>query len=548
MTPSEGRNPALESFRSAPAFWPGLPGYDIVRVIGEGGAGRVFEVTAPGGFVKAVKVVPIDPESPLSERELEGLKLIRTIRHPYLVSIDRLDVDADRIQLVMELAECNLRAEFKKHVDRGLVGIPRGRLLELLHEAGEALDTLNHKYGVIHLDVKPENLYLIADHLKVGDYGLAREAGRNWIDPRTNAVSPAYAPPELFDGDVAEQSDQYSLAVVYMEMLVGKMPYTAKDVRRLALWHSTRAPDLSALPEADRPIVSQALSRNPKDRHANCLSFIRALVAAGESALKTIPEFPAARSAPTVPALEFLRGGPTRLRAARPLTEADLVRDVAAATAQTFAVDYGRPEIARRLRAMADAWRADYLEFGHDLAVLRFETGASWFRQQLGMRDSLLLSVRSFQRPTEEGAVVEASLSFHGFQASGANFRAYSDGILEGMRQTLGARAAGEDARREPRRPIHCSVTLFPASGTMRHLPVPCTAVNSSSRGIGAMSAVPIDPGEVGLRFAGAAEMLRARVVRCQADDQQKYFYLGLQYCDAAPSLPEAAELAPALS
>src|SRR3954469_2361552 len=134
-----------------------VPGYEIVRDIAHGGSGRVYEVRAPGGIAKAAKVVVLDADNPLTEREIEGLRLMRSVRHPYLVSIDRVDVDDDHITLIMELADCSLREMQSEFVSSGAPGIPRERLVPWLVEAAEALDVLNLKYSVRLLGVKPEN-------------------------------------------------------------------------------------------------------------------------------------------------------------------------------------------------------------------------------------------------------------------------------------------------------------------------------------------------------------------------------------------------------
>src|SRR4029077_5225442 len=118
---------------------PAIPGYSHTRSIASGSSGEVYEAIAPGGFSKAIKVVPIDFSNALSRRELEGVGLIRSIRHPHLIAIDRVDVNDDSITIVMELADGSLRDEFRAARTNGLEGVPRTRLLGWMSEVAEVL-------------------------------------------------------------------------------------------------------------------------------------------------------------------------------------------------------------------------------------------------------------------------------------------------------------------------------------------------------------------------------------------------------------------------
>src|SRR5205085_2847647 len=101
----------------------------------------------------------------------------------------------------------------------GQPGIPRGELLAFLREAAEVLDLLNFQYELQHLDVKPHNLFLVCNHVKVADFGLVSSLGAAGSGGLTiGAVTPLYASPEILTGAISRQSDQYSLAIVYQEL------------------------------------------------------------------------------------------------------------------------------------------------------------------------------------------------------------------------------------------------------------------------------------------------------------------------------------------
>src|SRR5262249_61080249 len=90
-------------------------------------------------------------------------------------------------------------------------------------------------------------------------------------------VTPIYAAPETFSGKFTRSSDQYSLAVVYVELLTGHRPFNGKNIRTLALQHVSEPPDLSGVPEHDRPAGLRAMAKDPDGRWPSCLAFIRAL-------------------------------------------------------------------------------------------------------------------------------------------------------------------------------------------------------------------------------------------------------------------------------
>ncbi len=262
-----------------------LKGYKLLERLGRGGFGEVWKVEAPGGFLKAMKFVfgnldEIDEEGQPAEQELKALHRVKSIRHPYILSLERFDVIDGQLIIVMELAEKTLWDKFRECRLAGLVGIPRSDLMSYLTEAAEALDLMNNHYQVQHLDIKPQNLFLVFDHIKVADFGLAKafEGARATV---TGGVTPVYAAPETFEGYVSRYSDQYSLAIVFQELLTGCRPFNGANTKQLLLQHLRDAPDLSSLPAADRPIIGRGMSKNPNDRWPTCTEMLKRLAAAG---------------------------------------------------------------------------------------------------------------------------------------------------------------------------------------------------------------------------------------------------------------------------
>jgi serine/threonine protein kinase len=263
-----------------------IPGYRLLEPLGQGGYGTVWKCLAPGGLTKAIKFVPAATatlwDEDLASVEFLALERIKSIRHPFLLSLDRVEPVGDHLAIVMELADRTLLEVLHDWQARGRPGIPRSTLLSYLREAAEALDVLAGQHGLQHLDVKPNNLFLIANHVKVGDFSLvaaisaATQNGSG--DRHTYQMTPLYAAPELHDGVVSRHSDQYSLAIVYQQALTGRLPFSGTNSRQLALMHSLHPPDLQPLPAADRAVVERALAKSPSQRFPSCLDFVHALL------------------------------------------------------------------------------------------------------------------------------------------------------------------------------------------------------------------------------------------------------------------------------
>jgi serine/threonine protein kinase len=262
-----------------------ITGYRLLEPLGRGGFGEVWKCEAPGGLCKAIKFVAghdeLDGSPAPAAEELQAIQHVKSLRHPFLLSMERVEVIGGELVIVMELADKNLHDLYRERREAGQPGIARDELLGYLREAADVLDLMNLRHGLQHLDVKPGNLFLVSDHVKVADFGLVRSLAERGAGLSLGALSALYAAPELFRGSISPSSDQYSLAIVYQELLTGTLPFSGKSARQLMLLHSTAEPDLSALPEADRPVVARALAKDPAERHPSCTDFLRALESSG---------------------------------------------------------------------------------------------------------------------------------------------------------------------------------------------------------------------------------------------------------------------------
>ena len=160
-----------------------IPGYRLIEPLGCGGFGEVWKCEAPGGLFKAIKFVfgnlnSLDVQGARAEQELHALMRVKEVRHPFIVSMDRIEVVDGELVIVMELADKSLHDLYGECQAAGLIGIPRDDLLRYLRDAAEALDHMNEKHNLQHLDIKPRNLFLISDRVKVADFGLVKHLER----------------------------------------------------------------------------------------------------------------------------------------------------------------------------------------------------------------------------------------------------------------------------------------------------------------------------------------------------------------------------------
>jgi serine/threonine protein kinase len=275
-----------------------LPGYRLITQLGRGGFGEVWKAVGPGEVPLAMKLVRLDgPKAALEARSLDFMKFIK---HPQLIAIFGIWNQEDFLIIGMELAERTLQQRLCEVTQQGAM-IPVRELQGYMAEAAKAIDFLNEprhtidgKAGVsiIHRDIKPHNLLLMGNGLKVADFGLARTFEQH-LSTKTYALTPAYAAPEFFEGHAFTQSDQYSLAISYYQLRTGALPFQG-DLHQLIAGHLNQPPDLSLLPKPEREILRRALAKRPQDRWTNCREFIQKVAdaiasgAAGSGAITEI--------------------------------------------------------------------------------------------------------------------------------------------------------------------------------------------------------------------------------------------------------------------
>jgi len=211
--------------------------YRIERELGEGGMGVVYlaaDEQVPGERF-AIKVLKegLDPDSLSLLRE--EVRKTRKLSHPNIVDVHSVNVDGQRLYLLMEYLEGKsldmlLDEEFGR-------GMPFSHAWPIIKDVGAALGNA-HDHNVIHSDLKPANVFLTTSgRTKLLDFGIARVSRGPLLQGRSGsrALTPAYASCEMLKGKEADpRDDLYSFASVIYEMLCGERPFgerTALEAR-----------------------------------------------------------------------------------------------------------------------------------------------------------------------------------------------------------------------------------------------------------------------------------------------------------------------------
>jgi serine/threonine protein kinase len=260
-------------------------GYRLIERIGTGSFGEVWRAEAPGGVLVAVKIIYRPVGSDADQHEKKAIDRIKNLSHPFLLGTHTYWIGADgRLHIVMDLADGTLRDRLKDCLKRGQAGIPPEELLRQMNQSAQALDYV-HGEGLYHRDIKPDNILLKKGFAKVGDFSLVRNQETLSIDSAA-AGTLAYMGPECFRGNVVKQSDQYSLAVTYIELRTNRRPFPTRTNWYDAMLDAVEGtPEFGTLEGPERAALTRALAKKPEDRFSSCLAFVEAL----ETAIKGEP-------------------------------------------------------------------------------------------------------------------------------------------------------------------------------------------------------------------------------------------------------------------
>ena len=281
---SEGPIPTLPPTLTASRFV-------VERELGRGGMATVY-LARETKHERQVAIKVLNPEVSAiygTDRFLREIGIAARLSHPHLVPlIDSGEADGVLYYISAFVPGGSLRDKLTEaHT------LPIGEALRIAEEVGAGLD-FAHRAGIVHRDVKPENILFADGHALLADFGIARVFGTAadsgphttgaMTQPGMAMGTPQYMSPEQAAGesDLDAASDIYSLACVLYEMLTGETPFTGRSTREIMSKHITEKPRRPRLLRPELSIVVEdailrALDKDPRKRFRSTVDFSQAL-------------------------------------------------------------------------------------------------------------------------------------------------------------------------------------------------------------------------------------------------------------------------------
>ena len=249
--------------------------YRIERELGGGGMSRVFlaeEVDL--GRKVVIKVLPPEMGAGVNvDRFRREIQLAAKLQHPHIVPLLTAGASGDLLYYIMPFIQGeSLRAKLAREGE-----LP---VLEVLRILKEVLDALAHAHeqGVVHRDIKPDNVLLSGKHALVTDFGVAKAVSESTGGSHLTSLgvalgTPTYMSPEQAAADphVDHRADIYAVGAMAYEMLCGRPPFTGTNVQALLSAHITQAPDpvtryRETVPAALNELILRCLAKKAADR------------------------------------------------------------------------------------------------------------------------------------------------------------------------------------------------------------------------------------------------------------------------------------------
>jgi eukaryotic-like serine/threonine-protein kinase len=267
--------------------------YEIERELGSGGMAIVY-LARDFRHDRRVALKVFRPELAAAvgaERFLREIHITAQLQHPNILPLYDSGEAGGFLFYVMPFIEGESLADLLRREPQ----LPLAQAVQIAREVAEAL-SVAHSHGIVHRDIKPQNIMLTGGHAVVADFGIARavaEAGADQLTQTGMAIgTPAYMSPEQASGTehVDARTDVYGLGCVLYEMLVGQPPFTGSTAQAIMARHSMEdVPALHIVRRSIPPDLEQvvlcALEKSPADRFHTASEFADALraIASGET-------------------------------------------------------------------------------------------------------------------------------------------------------------------------------------------------------------------------------------------------------------------------
>lgn len=254
---------------------PSVPGYKILRKVGEGGMASIFLAERAEDHLQVIlKILYImnDDNRQMLRRFIREYRLIGQLDHPNIARIYERAFASNFAYIAMEYCPAgDLSARLGN-------ALPTETAVKYMRQIAEGMGAA-HKVGIIHRDMKPGNILFREDNsIAITDFGIAMTLGAE--SELTMAGSMVgtllYISPEQIRGkEVDKYSDLYSLGVIFYKMLTGKYPFIGETVEQILNAHLvTRVPRLPKELASFQPIIDGLLAKDPNERFQNAEEFI----------------------------------------------------------------------------------------------------------------------------------------------------------------------------------------------------------------------------------------------------------------------------------
>ncbi len=274
---------------SDPLIGKTLGQFEILEVIGQGGMAIVYKARQPAmNRSVALKVLstPMTVNPTFLARFKQEAQMIASLEHAHILPVYDMGEQDGWVYIAMRYLS---HGTLTSRIAQG--PIPLRDISKWIEQIGSALEYA-HQRGVIHRDVKPSNVLLDAQgDAFLADFGIAKwSEGSISLTGSSVIGTPQYMSPEQGQGlQIDGRSDEYSLAVMAYEMIIGRPPFEAETPLAIVLKHITEplTPPISVnprVPQAVSDTISKALSKDPRDRYPTTAAFAQALstvIAAG---------------------------------------------------------------------------------------------------------------------------------------------------------------------------------------------------------------------------------------------------------------------------
>ncbi|MEA1938454.1 MAG: serine/threonine-protein kinase, partial [Pseudomonadota bacterium] len=265
--------------------------YDIVRILGKGAMGVVYEGIDPV-IERKVAIKTIRSDLDASDPELTmGLARFKReaqaagrLVHPNIVAVYEYGEDQDVSYIVMEFVEGRSLKDAFDAEERFDLKSTVEIMTSLLDALGHA-----HKQGVVHRDIKPANIMISKDgDVKITDFGIARIETSTMTQAGTVLGTPSYMSPEQFMGQTVDQrSDLFSTGAMLYQMLTGEKPFAGSltTIMHKVLNEMPTRPsalNVQVIPSFDK-VVEKALAKRPDDRFQSAKEFTESIKIAFEN-------------------------------------------------------------------------------------------------------------------------------------------------------------------------------------------------------------------------------------------------------------------------